>query len=182
MSIKVAAFSGSLRKESFTTKLLKAFQQLSPADVTTEIIDISKLPLMNEDLEADLPQTVKDLHATIDRADAILLGTPEYNRSYTPALKNAVDWGSRPAGKNKWKGKPAAIVGCSPYSMGAFGALFHLRQVLVYVDMPVVQQPEFYLANVAEKFDAEGKLTDEATRKKITEFWNVFVPWINKVK
>ena len=182
MSIKVAAFSGSLRKESFTTKLLKAFQQLSPADVTTEIIDISKLPLMNEDLEADLPQTVKDLHAAIDRADAILLGTPEYNRSFTPPLKNALDWGSRPAGKNKWKGKPAAIVGCSPYSMGAFGAVFHLRQVLVYVDMPVVQQPEFYLANVAEKFDAEGKLTDESTRKKITEFWNAFIPWINKVK
>lgn len=182
MSIKVAAFSGSLRKESFTTKLLKAFQQLSPSDVTTEIVDISKLPLMNEDLEAALPQTIKDLHAAIDHADAILLGTPEYNRSYTPSLKNALDWGSRPAGKTKWKGKPVAVVGCSPYSMGAFGAVFHLRQVLVYLDMPVVQQPEFYLANVAEKFDTEGKLVDADTRKKIIELWNVFIPWINKCK
>jgi chromate reductase len=182
MSIKVAAFSGSLRKESFTTKLAKAFQQLSPNDVTTEIIYISKLPLMNEDLEANLPQTVKDLHAAIERADAILLATPEYNRSYTPALKNALDWGSRPARKNKWKGKPVAIVGCSPYAMGAFGAVHHVRQVLVYLDMPALQQPEFYLAGVADKFDAEGKLIDDTTRKKITDFWNVFIPWINKVK
>jgi chromate reductase, NAD(P)H dehydrogenase (quinone) len=182
MPIKVAAFSGSLRKESFTTKLLKAFQQLSPAGVTTEIVDISKLPLFNEDLEADLPQTVNDLHAAITLADAILLGTPEYNRSYTPSLKNALDWGSRPAGKTKWKGKPVAVVGCSPYSMGAFGAVFHLRQVLVYLDMPVVQQPEFYLANVADKFDVEGKLTDDDTRKRITELWNVFIPWINRVR
>jgi chromate reductase len=182
MSIKVAAFSGSLRKESFTTKLVKAFQQLSPADVSTELIDISKLPHMNEDLEAKLPQTVKDLHTAIDRADAILLATPEYNRSYTPALKNALDWGSRPAGKNKWKGKPVAVVGCSPYALGAFGAVHHLRQVLVYVDMPALQQPEFYLASVAEKFDAEGKLTDADTRKRIIELWNVFIPWINKLK
>jgi chromate reductase, NAD(P)H dehydrogenase (quinone) len=182
MSIKVAAFSGSLRRESFTTKLVKAFQQLSPAEVTTEIIDIRNLPLMNEDLEASLPQTVKNLHAAIDRADAILLATPEYNRSYTPALKNALDWGSRPAGKNKWKRKPAAVVGCSPYSMGAFGAVCHLRQVLVYLDMPPLQQPEFYLAGVAEKFDAAGNLIDADTRKRITEFWCVFIPWINKLK
>jgi chromate reductase len=182
MSIKVAAFSGSLRKESFTTKLVKAFQQLSPADVSTELIDISTLPLMNEDLEANLPQTVKDLHTAIDRADAVLLATPEYNRSYTPSLKNALDWGSRPAGKNKWKGKPVAIVGCSPYALGAFGAVHHLRQVLVYLDMPALQQPEFYLASVAEKFDAEGKLTDADTRNRIIELWNIFIPWINKLK
>jgi len=182
MSIKVAAFSGSLRKESFTTKLVKAFQELSPEGVSTEIIDISKLPLMNQDLEDDPPQTVKDLHAVIERADAILLATPEYNRSYTPALKNVLDWGSRPAGKNKWKGKPVAVVGCTPYALGAFGAVHHLRQVLVYLDMPALQQPEFYLGKVAAKFNAEGKLIDDETRKKINEVWAAFVPWINKFK
>lgn len=182
MGIKVAAFSGSLRKESFTTKLAKAFQELSPEGVSTEIIDISKLPLLNQDFEDAPPQTVKDLHAAIEQADAILLATPEYNRSYTSALKNALDWGSRPQGKNKWKGKPVAVLGCTPYALGAFGAVHHLRQVLVYLDMPALQQPEFYLSKVAEKFDAEGKLIDGETRTKITELWAAFVPWINIFK
>lgn len=182
MGIKVAAFSGSFRKESFTTKLVKAFQQLSPENVSVEIIDISKLPLLNQDLEDNPPQSVKDLHASIEQADAILLATPEYNRSYTPALKNALDWGSRPQGKNKWKGKPVAVVGCTPYALGAFGAVHHVRQVLVYLDMPALQQPEFYLGKVAEKFNAEGILTDDETRTKITELWAAFVPWINKFR
>jgi chromate reductase len=182
MGIKVAAFSGSLRKESFTTKLVKAFHQLSSEAVSVEIINISNLPLMNQDLEENPPQTVKDLHASIEQADAILLATPEYNRSYTPALKNALDWGSRPQGKNKWKGKPVAVVGCTPYALGAFGAVHHLRQVLVYLDMPALQQPEFYLGKVADKFDAEGKLIDDETRTKIKELWAAFIPWIGKFK
>jgi chromate reductase len=182
MGLKVAAFSGSLRKESFTTKLAKAFQQFSPEGVHTEIIDISMLPLMNQDMEENPPQTVKDLHAAIEKADAILLATPEYNRSYTPALKNALDWGSRPQGKNKWKGKPVAVVGCTPYALGAFGAVHHLRQVLVYLDMPTLQQPEFYLGKVADKFDVEGKLIDDETRTRIKELWAAFVPWISRFK
>jgi chromate reductase, NAD(P)H dehydrogenase (quinone) len=182
MPIKVAAFSGSLRKESFTTKLTKAFQSLAPESVTVEIIHIGNLPLINEDLESNLPQPVKDLHTSIERADAILLASPEYNRSYSPVLKNALDWGSRPPGQNKWKGKPVAVVGCTPYASGAFGAVQHLRQVLAYLDMPPLQQPEFYLAKAAEKFNSQGELTDDATRKLILALWAVFVPWINKVK
>src|SRR5450432_1390 len=130
MEIKVVTFSGSLRKESYTTKLIKAFQKSVPTDVTVDIIDISNLPFINEDLENDLPQVVKDLHEKITSADAILFATPEYNRSYSPVLKNAIDWGSRPEGTNKWKGKPVAVTGCTPYSLGAFGAQHHLRQVL----------------------------------------------------
>src|ERR1700761_4175209 len=116
MSIKVAAFSGSLRKESFNTKLVKAFQTLAPSGVTVNIIDISRLPLINEDLEASLPLAVSELHGSIEAADAILLATPEYNRSYSPVLKNALDWGSRPEGKNKWAKKPVAVIGCTPYA------------------------------------------------------------------
>jgi chromate reductase len=182
MGITVAAFSGSLRRESYTTKLVKAFQQLTPAEVSVDIVSISNLPLINQDLENDLPQPVKDLHARIEKADAILLATPEYNRSYSPVLKNALDWGSRPQGKNKWDGKPAGIIGCTPYALGAFGAQQHLRQVLVYLNMHPVQQPEFYLGKVAEKFNEKGELTDEETKKIITTFWKVFVEWINKIR
>jgi chromate reductase, NAD(P)H dehydrogenase (quinone) len=181
MKLSVAAFSGSLRKESYNTKLVKAFQKLAPEGVTVEIIDISKLPLLNEDLETDMPKVVTDLHASVKRADAILLATPEYNRSYSPVLKNALDWGSRPAGQNVWDRKPAAVIGCTPYALGAFGAIHHLRQVLVYVNMFPVQQPEFYLSNVADKFSAQGDLTDEDTKTKIREFWTAFVGWTRKV-
>src|SRR4051794_21897904 len=114
MTITVSAFSGSLRKESYTTKLVKAFQKLAPSGVDVRITDIGNLPLLNEDLEKDLPQAIKDLHRDIEWADAILLATPEYNRSYSPVLKNALDWGSRPEGENKWNRKPAAVIGCTP--------------------------------------------------------------------
>ena len=182
MSITIAAFSGSLRKDSYTTKLIKAFQTLAPEGVTVKIIDISQLPLLNQDLEGDLPQTVKDLHKSIAGADAILLATPEYNRSYSPVLKNALDWGSRPQGQNKWDKKPVAVLGCTPYNLGAFGAVHHLRQVLVYLNMYSLQQPEFYLANAAEKFNDKGELTDEETRKIIHGVWTTFVDWIKKLQ
>lgn len=181
MSLIVAAFSGSLRKESYTTKLVKAFRQSAPAEVTVDLIDISQLPFINEDLETNLPPSVKALHAAIERADAILLATPEYNRSYSPVLKNALDWGSRPEGKNKWDAKPVAVIGCTPYALGAFGAQNHLRQVLTYLNMYPLQQPEFYLGKVAEKFNERGELTDEHTREKIAELWTAFIQWIRKV-
>lgn len=181
MDIKVAAFSGSLRKQSYTTKLIKAFQQLAPKGITVEIIDISQLPLINQDLETDLPGSVKSLHQSIEQADAILLATPEYNRSYSPVLKNALDWGSRPQGQNKWDKKPALVLGCTPYNLGAFGAVHHLRQVLVYLNMYTLQQPEFYMGGASDKFNDEGELIDGQTRKMILEVWDTFSEWINKV-
>lgn len=180
--MKVIAISGSLRKESYTTKLLKAFQKRAPAGVVVDIFDISKLPMINEDLEADLPQTVKDLHAAIKDADAALFATPEYNRSYSPAIKNAIDWGSRPDGENAWESMPAGVVGATLYNLGAFGAQQHLRQVLMYLDMPTLQQPEFYLEKAASKFNPDGALTDLHTKEKIDEFWAAFVTWIEKNK
>lgn len=179
--INIAAFSGSLRKGSYTTSLVKAFQQLAPAGVYLHLVDISQLPLINQDLEADLPQPVKDLHQAITDADAILLATPEYNRSYSPVLKNALDWGSRPEGQNKWTKKPVAVVGCTPYALGAFGAQNHLRQVLMYLDMYVLQQPEFYLGKAGDKFNGQGQLTDEETKQMIAQLWTAFTALINKV-
>ena len=179
--IRIAAFSGSLRKESYTTKLIKAFAKLAPKGIEIALIDISELPLINQDLEADLPQSVKKLHQAIAGADAILLATPEYNRSYSPVLKNALDWGSRPEGKNKWAKKPTAIIGCTPYALGAFGAQNHLRQVVMYLDMYILQQPEFYLGKAAEKFNEAGELTDQETKDIITGFLAAFTAWIAKV-
>ena len=178
MSIRVASFSGSLRRESYTTKLVKAFQARAPDGISVEIIEIGRLPLFNQDLEADLPAPVRYLHASIDRADAVLLATPEYNRSYSPVLKNALDWGSRPEGQNHWRGKPTAVIGCTLYQLGAFGAQNHIRQVLTYLDMHPLQQPEFYLAEVAKKFNAEGALEDATTARKIDDLWTAFGSWI----
>jgi chromate reductase, NAD(P)H dehydrogenase (quinone) len=182
MDITVAAFCGSLRKDSYNTKLLQAFQKLSPAGVALHIIDIGELPLLNEDLESDLPASVRALHRHIEAADAIILATPEYNRSYSPVLKNALDWGSRPEGQNKWDKKPVAVIGCTPYALGAFGAIHHLRQVLVYLNMYPLQQPEFYLGKAGEKFNDKGELTDEPTKKLIGSVWDAFIQWIIKVK
>ncbi|MEP6556571.1 MAG: NAD(P)H-dependent oxidoreductase [Ferruginibacter sp.] len=178
MRVKVIAFSGSLRKESYTTKLIKAFQKSAPADITVELIDISKLPFINEDLETDLPQTIKDLHSKIKSADAILFATPEYNRSYSPVLKNAIDWGSRPEGKNMWDKKPAGVIGCSPYSLGGFGAVNHLRQVMLYVNLQTMQQPEFYLAEIANSMDDKGNINKKETQDFIDTFWTAFEQWI----
>lgn len=178
--MKVIALSGSLRKESYTTKLLRAFQKYAPESVTVEIFDISTLPFINEDLEENLPASVQDLHRAIKQADAALFATPEYNRSYSPVLKNAIDWGSRPDGQNAWDGMPAGVVGSTIYNLGTFGAQQHLRQVLMYVNMPVLQQPEFYLEKAGQKFDDAGELTDEHTHEKIVEFWGAFVQWIHK--
>jgi len=180
--IKIAAFSGSLRKGSYTTKLVKAFQRSAPENVEVNIIDISALPLFNQDLEENLPGTVKALHQSIEEADGIILATPEYNRSYSPVLKNALDWGSRPHGNNKWDKKPVIVLGCSPYSLGAFGAVHHLRQVLVYLNMQPVQQPEFYLSGAADKLGDNGEIKDLETKELVNKLWKEFTDLINTAK
>lgn len=180
MSLSVIALSGSLRKGSYTTQLINAFGELAPQPISFKRLALDELPLFNQDLEDKPPQSVKDLLAEIEKADAVILASPEYNRSYSPVIKNALDWGSRPEGKSRWKGKPVGLAGCSPYQLGAFGAINHLRQVVMYLDMPVLQQPEFYLNKAGEKFDAQGRLTDEDTQKLIGSFWDAFTALIEK--
>lgn len=178
--MKVIVFSGSLRRESFTTKLAHAFMSMAPEGAQTEFVPIGELPFINQDFENDLPEKVRELKQTIESADAVLLTTPEYNRSYSPVLKNALDWASRPHGQNSWEGLPTAVVGCSPGHIGAFGAVHHLRQVLVFLNMPAMQQPEFYLFDAASKFDDAGNLTDQATKEHIEGFWKAFVVWAER--
>jgi len=179
--IKIAAFSGSLRRESYTTKLVKAFIELVPVGVEVELITgLGELPFYNEDLEADPPQNVKDLIKKCADADAFLFATPEYNRSYTAVLKNALDWPSRNDALPFYK-KPAAVVGISPYNLGAFGAVHHLRQVLTYLNTYTLQQPEFHVTGAAEKFNEAGELTDESTIRHIENFWREYIEFIQKI-
>jgi len=179
--MKVAVISGSLRKESFNTKLAKAFIANAPTDVEAIFVPIDALPLFNQDLEQELPAAVTALHETVTGVDAVLLVTPEHNRSYSAAIKNALDWGSRPEGTNVWDGKAVAVAGCTPYTLGAFGAQTQLRQVFMYLNMQPVQQPEFYLDHAADRFDANGALTDEKTKQKITEVWTALVVLAQKL-
>lgn len=179
--LKVIAFSGSLRKESYTTKLVKAFKASAPSHIEVEFVSIADLPFINQDLEDDLPKSVTDLHNKVKSCDAVLFATPEYNRSYSPVLKNAIDWGSRPQGTNTWNGKPAGVVGCSPYQMGGFGAVNHLRQVLLYVNTATMQQPEFYLNGAADVFDDNGNLSDKETQEHVDNFWKEFSKWIHTI-
>ena len=177
----VLAFSGSLRKESFGTKLVRAFGEQAPEDVDFRIADISKLPIYNQDDELPEPDFLLELKAQVKPAHGILLVTPEYNRSIPPVLKNALDWVSRPqapVGGGPWADKVAAIAGMSPHSLGAVNAVFHLRQVLTFLNMPTMQQPEFYLTFAADRFDGQGKLIDQTTKEHIDRFWAAFVPFI----
>ncbi len=170
----IIGISGSLRQGSYSTKLLKAFAERVPKGYDFKILDIGSLPMFNEDLLENEPAAITKFKEEVKAAAAVLLVTPEYNRSYTPVLKNALDWGSRPAAQNVWAQKPAAVAGCSPYRLGALGAAMHLRQAQVYLDLLPLQQPEFYLSMAAEKFDANDKLTDHETEQHIADLWQAF--------
>lgn len=180
-SVKVVALSGSLRKESYTTKLVRAFGELAPESVDFEIVaQLDRLPFFNEDIESTPPKEVAHFITTLKGADAFLFATPEYNRSYSAVLKNALDWASRHEDLIFYK-KPAVVVGITPYSLGAFGAVHHLRQILAYLNMYTLQQPEFHVSQASHKFNDAGKLTDTSTIRHINNLWQEYVAWINKV-
>jgi chromate reductase len=179
----VAVVVGSLRKESFSRKLALAFAQLAPANLKLEIVELGALPLYNQDDDATPSAAVVAFKARIQKADAVLFVTPEYNRSLPGVLKNAIDIASRPYGKSAWDGKPAAVVSNSPGAIGGVGANYALRQSLVFLNMPTLQQPEAYIGHVAQLFDATpGHITNDATREFMTKFMAAFGAWIEKLK
>ncbi len=177
---KVAVIVGSLRKESFSRKLAKAIAATAPANLSFDFVDIGALQHFNQDLEATPTAEWTAFREAVKAADAVLFVTPEYNRGVPGVLKNAIDVGSRPYGSSVWNGKPAAVVSNSPGAIGGFGAYHHLRQSLVFLNMPTVNQPETYIGNVASLFDAAGELTNEATREFLTGFGVVFAEGIEK--
>jgi chromate reductase len=167
MATKILGVCGSLRKQSFNLNALKAAQQLVPADTTLDIYDIAGLPLFNQDEEQNPTPKVADFKAKIRAADAILFAVPEYNYSIAGVLKNAIDVASRPYGDSAWAGKPVAMIGASVGVIGTARAQYHLRQCFVFLNMQPVQQPEVFIRECANKFDAQGNLTDDAAKKLI---------------
>ena len=180
----VAVIVGSLRKASWTRRIATALGKLAPSSLKLEIVEIGELPLYNQDLDDEhrVPAQWQAFRDRVARADAVIFCTPEYNRSVPGVLKNAIDVGSRPYGKSAWSRKPAAVVSVSPGALAAFGANHHLRQSLVFLDMPALQQPEVYLGGVASLVDAEGNVLKAETKKFLTTFLETFEAWIDKVR
>ena len=176
----IAVIVGSLRKESYNLKTAKALIAMAPESLSMQILDIAGLPMFNEDLEAKPPQEWVSLREKIKAADGLLFLTPEYNRSITGVLKNAIDVGSRPYGKNAWNGKPAAIVSVSIGNISGFGANHHLRQSLVFVNVNTMAQPEAYIGGAAALFDDDGNLVNDSTRDFLKSFMEAFEKWIEK--
>ncbi len=165
----------------FTTRCGRARRQPSehaPPRLALEIVAIGQLPLYNQDEEATLPAPWKVFRERIRAADAVLFVTPEYNRSVPAALKNALDVGSRPYGQSAWDGKPGAVVSASPGAIGGFGANHHLRQSLVFLNVPAMVQPEAYIGGADKLFDADGRLVNDSTRTFLGKFMAAFDAWI----
>jgi chromate reductase len=180
IDMRIAVLVGSLRKDSYNRKLARAAMELAPDSVGCELIEIGNLPLYNPDLEGpDRPRAWTALRAKLHEADAVLFVTPEYNRSVPGLLKNAIDVGSRPNGESGFDRKPAAIISSSPGALGAFGANHHLRQMLVFLNMPTLLQPEVYIGKVADRFDDDGTLVDDSTRDLVWQFMDAFADWIS---
>lgn len=157
---KVAVVVGSLRKASYSRRLALALAKLAPAHLKLEIVEIGELPFYNQDLEsAEAPPAWIRFRDALRAADAVMFVTPEYNRSVPGVLKNAIDVGSRPYGQSVWDKKPALVVSNSPGALSGFGANHHLRQSLVFLNMPVVQQPEAYIGHVADLVDDDLNVT-----------------------
>jgi chromate reductase len=176
----VAVLVGSLRKDSLNRKVALALAALAPAGLKLDLVEIGQLPLYNQDLDAQPPAPWVAFRDRIRRADAVLFVTPEYNRSVPAALKNAIDVGSRPYGKSAWDGKPGAVVSASPGAIGGFGANHHLRQSLVFLNVPVLQQPEAYLGGVDKVFDESGGIANESTRGLLVKYLTAFADWIER--
>lgn len=179
----VSVLVGSLRKNSFNGMLAKVLMLLAPSSMKLDVVEIGQMPLYNEDLDTDEPPAQwTAFRRRVKSADAVLFVTPEYNRSVSAALKNALDVGSRPYGSSVWDRKPGAIVSCSPSAIGAFGANHHLRQSLVFLNVPIMQQPEAYVGHANQLFDEHGRLANDGTRKFLQAFMDAFASWVERTR
>ena len=174
----VAVLVGSLRRDSFNRRMAKALGALSPESMRLEIVEIGGLPLYNQDLDDDPPVPWTQFRGRLSGFDGVLFLTPEYNRSVPGVLKNAIDVGSRPYGKSVWDGKPGAVMSVSPGALGGFGANHHLRQTLVFLNVPTLQQPEAYIGNAEGIFDGKGDLANDSIRGFAKKFLTAFEAWM----
>jgi len=176
----VAVLVGSLRKASLNRKLAQALIAMAPPSLALKIVEIGDLPLYNQDSEDPPPATWADFRKAIAGSDAVLFITPEYNRSVPSALKNAIDVGSRPYGESAWAGKPGAVISVSPGALGAFGANHHLRQSLVFLNVPAMQQPEAYIGGADKLFAEDGSISNPATKEFMTKYLAAFEQWVTR--
>jgi chromate reductase, NAD(P)H dehydrogenase (quinone) len=182
MTKNIAVFVGSLRKESFNRKMAKVLTTLAPESLMLEIIEVGGLPLYDQDYDdgGKPPPAWTAFRERVKSFDGFLFVTPEYNRSVPGVLKNALDVGSRPYGQSVWGGKPGAVMSVSPGAIGGFGANHHLRQSLVFLDVPTMQQPEAYIGGAAQLFDANDNITNETTREFLKGFMDALTAWVAK--
>jgi chromate reductase len=179
--VHIFGLAGSLRRESYNRAALRAATALVPDGATLEPFELDGIPGFNQDEERTPPPKVVELKKRIREADAVLFVTPEYNYSVPGVLKNAIDWASRPYGDNAWKGKPAAIMGASMGTIGTARAQYHLRQILVFLDMYPINKPEVMISKAQDRFDANGNLTDEPTKEYIRELLKSLVAWAHRI-
>jgi chromate reductase, NAD(P)H dehydrogenase (quinone) len=176
----IAILVGSLRKDSFNRHIANALIKLAPSNLHFDILEIGQLPHYDQDGDDVGPPPAQWLafREKVKATDAVLFVTPEYNRSVPGVLKNAIDVGSRPYGKSVWDRKPAAVMSVSIGGTGGFGANHHLRQSLVFLNMPTLQQPEAYVGNVASLLDVSGEIANDASRDFLAAFMAAFAAWI----
>jgi chromate reductase len=178
--IRVLGISGSLRRESYNTALLRAAAELMPPEMTLEIFDLSHLPMFNQDSEKPFPEAVVELRTKLAQADALLIATPEYNGSISGALKNAIDWASR-SPKQPLNGKPTAIIGVSTGIFGTLRAQLHLRQILTKVGALTLGKPEVLVGRAEQVFDAQGHLEDQTTRGFLRDLLTALAEWTARI-
>jgi chromate reductase len=177
---QILGISGSLRKASYNTSLLRTASGLAPDGISIQIFDLSPLPLYNDDLAKDnVPSAVNDFRNSIKQSGGILIASPEYNYSFTGVLKNALDWASTDTLENLLTGKPIAVMGASRSVFGTARSQLHLRQVLIAADANVVQRPEIYIRRAQTVIDEHGNLSDEYARKKIQLLLTALIDRIN---
>jgi len=176
---KIAVVIGSLRKDSFNRKLALALAHLAPSDFTFEHLEIGDLPLYNQDDDGNQAPAVKRLKTEIVAAQGLLFVTPEYNRSFPGVLKNAIDHASRPYGQSAWGGKPAGVIGVSVGAIGTALAQQHLRNVLAYLDVPTLGQPEAFIQNKEGLFDDKGHVSD-ASKQFLQGWMDKYVDWVKR--
>ncbi|QDP19996.1 NADPH-dependent FMN reductase [Sphingomonas xanthus] len=182
MPYKIAIIVGSLREGSINRKIARSMCAIRDDNLDCAMVEIGDLPLFNQDLEKEPPAEWMRFRDQVLAADGVLFCTPEYNRGVPGVLKNAIDVGSRPYGRSVWDRKPAAIISASPGAIGGFGANHQLRQACVFLNMPVMQQPEAYLGNVTDdSFDADGCLVDGPLKKMVEKLADAFAEWVNTI-
>jgi chromate reductase len=168
-ALHIAGIPGSLRRNSYSLGLLKAAAEMVPPDVKLEILDITEFPVFNQDLDANPPPNVVAFKEKVRAADAVLFSINEHNYTLSAAEKNAIDWASRPYATSAWLGKPAGLMSASVGAMGGVRAQLDLRHAMVFLNMFPINRPEVIVPFAAQKFDEAGRLTDEATRKFVTQ-------------